>query len=67
MKAPNSGLLVEKGDRAEHIPVPLVDVRVEAHLIDLVAEVNIEQRYANKEKQTIETVYMFPLDEGNSY
>ena len=64
MEVVTSGLLIERSDR-EHIPVPLVGVFVQAQLIDLVAEVNIEQRYTNKEKQPIETVYMFSLDEGN--
>ena len=57
------GLIIERPDR-ESIPVPLIGVSVEARIIDLVAEVTIEQRYINKENQPIEAVYLFPLDEG---
>lgn len=57
------GLLIERADCAP-IPVPLTGISVEAHIIDLVAEVTIEQRYINRENQSIEAVYLFPLDEG---
>lgn len=57
------GLLIECPDR-EPVPVPLTGVSVEARIIDLVAEVTIEQRYINKENQPIEAVYLFPLNEG---
>ena len=58
------GLLIERTDNLEPIPVPLTGVSVEARIVDLVAEVTIEQRYVNKENQPIEAVYLFPLDEG---
>lgn len=57
------GLLIDRADR-EPIPVPLTGVSVQARIIDLVAEVTIQQRYVNKENQPIEAVYLFPLDEG---
>lgn len=57
------GLIIERADR-EPIPVPLTGVSVQARIIDLVAEVTIQQRYVNKENQPIEAVYLFPLDEG---
>ena len=46
--------------------MPLTGVSVQARIMDLVAEVTIEQRYVNREIQPIEAVYLFPLDEGNS-
>jgi hypothetical protein len=58
-----SGLIIEFPDR-EPTPVPLTGVSVTARIIDLVAEVTIEQRYVNRENQPIEAVYLFPLDEG---
>ena len=57
------GLIIEFPDR-EPTPVPLTGVSVTARIIDLVAEVTIEQRYVNRENQPIEAVYLFPLDEG---
>ena len=57
------GLIIENRDR-EPTPVPLTGVSVKANVIDLVAEVTIEQRYVNNEKQPIEAVYKFPIDEG---
>lgn len=62
------GLLVERTDSnsepCEPVPVPLTGVTVNVRIVDLVAEVNIEQRYVNREQQPIEAVYKFPLDEG---
>ena len=57
------GLLIECPGR-EPTPVPLTGVSVQARIIDLVAEVTIEQRYINRETQPIEAIYLFPLDEG---
>jgi Ca-activated chloride channel family protein len=42
-------------------PVPLIDVRIEATLQDLLAEVSLEQCYRNDETDAIEAVYTFPL------
>jgi hypothetical protein len=57
-----SGLFAEI--QGEQVSVPLTGVSVRANIIDLVAEVSIEQRYVNKENNPIEAVYKFPLDEG---
>ena len=57
------GLLIECGDR-EHIQLPLTGVSVVAEIIDLVAQVSIEQRYVNRENHPIEAIYLFPVDEG---
>ena len=45
-------------------PVPLTGVSVVADVVGLCARVTIMQRYENREKQPIEAVYVFPLDEG---
>ena len=57
-----SGLVAEI--HGQEVSVPLTGVSVQANIIDLVAEVSIEQRYVNKENNPIEAVYKFPLDEG---
>lgn len=44
--------------------VPLTGVSVVADLVGLCARVTITQRYENRERQPIEAVYVFPLDEG---
>jgi hypothetical protein len=58
------GLLIVVDDGIEPVPVPLTGVSVDVRIIDLVAEVSIEQRYVNRESNPIEAVYKFPLDEG---
>ena len=57
------GLIFEK-ENAGAVPVPLTGVSVQVCIIDLVAQVNIEQRYVIRETIPIEAVYKFPLDEG---
>jgi Ca-activated chloride channel homolog len=54
-----SGLVAKDGH-----PVPLLGVRVEAEIKDYGARVVLIQRYRNDEKQPIEAVYKFPLDEA---
>ena len=44
--------------------MPLTGVSVQVRIVDLVAQVEIEQRYVNRENLPIEAVYKFPLDEG---
>ena len=58
------GLVIEREGGIDSVPVRLTGVSVEVHIIDLVAEVSIEQRYVNRENNPIEAVYKFPLDEG---
>jgi len=58
------GLMIVPIGGGEPAPVPLTGVSVQVRIIDLVAEVNIEQRYVNRENQPIEAIYKFPLDEG---
>lgn len=45
-------------------PVTLTAVSVSVSIIDLVAEVQVEQIYFNEEIHPIETVFKFPLTEG---
>ena len=56
--------LISEHEGREPTPVPLTGVSAEVVIIDLVAEVTIEQRYVNREGQPIEAVYKFPIDEG---
>lgn len=46
------------------IPVPLAGVSVTADVRSLCARVTVTQRFINHERQPIEAVYVFPLDEG---
>lgn len=54
-----SGLLSTEGT-----PVPLVGVSAKAEIRDYACRVVLSQRFRNDEKQPIEAVYRFPLDEG---
>ena len=46
-----------------HVPVPLSSVVVEAKVVDFTAKVDVVQQYVNKERQPIEVVYYFPVEE----
>lgn len=46
------------------IPVPLKNVEITSKVIDFVTEVVINQKYVNQEKNPIEVVYMFPIEES---
>ena len=45
-------------------PVPLTAVSVKVSVINLVAEVQVEQSYRNEAPHPIKVVYKFPLNEG---
>ena len=45
-------------------PVPLTAVSVKVSIINLVAEVQVEQSYWNEASHPIGVVYKFPLNEG---
>ncbi len=49
---------------SEGQPVPLEGVLVEADIKDFCSSVTISQRYRNRERNPIEAVYVFPLEEG---
>ena len=44
------------------VPVPLIQVDVEASVVHAVAQVQITQVYKNLEEQPIEAIYFFPVD-----
>ena len=50
-------------DESEYIPVPLTKVHVEARVVNFVSQVEVTQKYVNKEKNPIEAVYFFPVEE----
>ena len=60
------GLVVCPSGDDEPKPVSLIGVSVHASIVDLVAQVTIEQRYVNRENTSIEAVYKFPLDDGTN-
>ena len=45
-------------------PVPLIDVKINAQVKNFIAEVEMMQKYQNKERSAIEVVYRFPMEEG---
>ena len=45
------------------MPVPLTSVVVDAKVVDFTARVEVVQQYVNKERQPIEVVYYFPVEE----
>lgn len=55
------GLITDKG-----APVPLVGVKVEVKMRDLAVHTTVTQRFRNIEKNPIEAVYSFPLEEGSA-
>jgi len=44
------------------VPVPLIQVDVEASVVHAVAQVQITQVFKNLEEQPIEAIYFFPVD-----
>jgi Ca-activated chloride channel family protein len=61
---PTPASRVPAGLLAAGTPVPLEGVSVEAFVTSASARVTIAQRYRNQEREPIEAVYVFPLDEG---
>ena len=47
----------------EVIPVPLRNVAINAKVVDFISEVTVTQSYINAETVSIETTYMFPVEE----
>ena len=44
-------------------PVPLMEVAINVELRNFIAHVEMRQKYQNKEKNPIEAVYNFPIEE----
>ena len=61
-----SGLYQVLPDRAEPVPVPLVSVEVRAVVRNFIAEVELRQKYQNKENNPLEVTYFFPVEEEAS-
>jgi Ca-activated chloride channel family protein len=47
-------------------PLPLASVQLRARVIDRVAEVDVEQKFANTISEAMEAVYIFPLAGGSA-
>src|SRR5260370_36649834 len=45
-------------------PLPLASVQLRARVIDRVAEVDVEEKFANTLSEAMEAVYIFPLAGG---
>ena len=50
----------------EHVPVPLLSVGVSAEVKNFLAEVSLVQKYQNKEDNSLEVTYFFPVEESAS-
>ena len=61
-----SGLYQVLPDEAQPVPVPLVNVEVRVVVSNFIAEVELRQKYQNKEKNPLEVTYFFPVEEGAS-
>jgi len=53
-----------KQSDGKFVPVPLTAVSVRVHVINLVAEVEVEQSYRNEASHPIQVFYKLPLIEG---
>ena len=58
-----SGLYQVLPDEARPVPVPLVNVEVRVVVRNFIAEVELRQKYQNKEKNPLEVTYFFPVEE----
>ena len=61
-----SGLYQVLPDEAQPVPVPLVGVEVRAVVRNFIAEVELRQKYQNKENNPLEVTYFFPVEEEAS-
>jgi len=48
----------------EYVPVPLTSVNIRAKVVNFITEVEVTQEYQNKEKNPIEVIYFFPVEEA---
>ena len=49
-----------------HVAVPLLSVELRAEVKNFIAEVELVQKYQNKEDNPLEVVYYFPVEESCS-
>eukprot|EP00090_Calanus_glacialis_P005452 TRINITY_DN14219_c0_g1_i3.p1 TRINITY_DN14219_c0_g1~~TRINITY_DN14219_c0_g1_i3.p1 ORF type:complete len:804 (+),score=256.05 TRINITY_DN14219_c0_g1_i3:133-2544(+) len=47
----------------QYVPVPLISVKILAKVVNFITEVEVTQEYQNKEKNPIEVIYFFPVEE----
>ena len=50
----------------ESEPIPLLSVEVRAEVKNFLAEMELVQRYQNKEDRALEVLYSFPVEESSS-
>ena len=60
----DAGLQGIKSGLFEEAPVPLLAVQLNVTLVEAVVEVEVVQDYVNREKEAIEAVYFFPVEES---
>ena len=62
-----SGLfaVISISDRREpsYVPVPLSSVHLETRVVNFTSEIQVQQKFVNKEAQPIECIYFFPVEE----
>ena len=61
-----SGLYQVLPDEPQPVAVPLLSVECTAVVNNFIAEVEIVQKYQNKENTSLEVVYYFPVEESAS-
>ena len=61
-----SGLYCDLPSHHQPVPVPLVSVEVRAVVRNFLAEVELRQKYQNKENNPLEVLYFFPVEESAS-
>ena len=59
-----SGLYTELA--GDNVPVPLLSVECSVVVKNFVAEVEVRQKYHNREENPLEVVYYFPVEESAS-
>ena len=61
-----SGLYCDLPSHHQPVPVPLLSVEVRAEVRNFIAEVELRQKYQNKENNPLEVTYFFPVEEEAS-
>ena len=61
-----SGLYSDLSCHHQPVPVPLLSVELRLEVRSFLAEVEVRQKYQNKENNPLEVVYCFPVEEEAS-
>ena len=56
-------LQLEEHDHPTYIPVPLSSIHLGVRVVNFTAQVEVTQKFVNKEARPIECVYFFPVEE----